>query len=116
MSAAQMLQEFFPQAVAWGVPPAEFWKLTPQEINSIVHAFAKREKENAYHQAVLLYNTAILTGTAFHNPKKMPTFDKAFPGLEPKRQPQSWQTSKRRIEAYREKMVARQKSKEGGCL
>ncbi len=116
MEAEQLFGEFFPQAVAWGVPPADFWQLTPREINGITSAFAIREKENAHRQAVLLYNTVILISIAFHNPKKMPAFEKAFPGLMPERQPQNWQTAKKRIEDYRDKMESLQQRREGGTL
>lgn len=96
-----------PQAVAWGIPPTIFWQLTPRETNDILKASAAKERRNYAQQAALLYNGALLLGSVIHNPRKIPCFEQAFPGLQPEPRHQDWRSAKAHIEAYREWQQAR---------
>ncbi len=53
----------------------EFFNLSPQEINWKILAY----NEEIERQRKDGYNLAVLMGYAYHDPKKMPKFEKVYP-------------------------------------
>ena len=73
---------------AAGLPPSEFWAATPREIAAVLAGVDQAMAARLREQQQLVYSQAILNGYAWHQPNKMPKFDKAFgagPGAERKK-------------------------------
>jgi hypothetical protein len=66
-----------------GIHPAEFWMLTPREMNILVNAFAEKQKRESEQQVVIAYLTAY-----WHRFKRMPNL-KEILGQKPTKKPKT---------------------------
>ncbi len=53
--------------------------MTPREADHAMRGAATRDQHLIRAAQAVAYSVAVLTGSAINNPKKMPSFDKAFP-------------------------------------
>lgn len=79
--------------MAAGLAPADFWDATPREFRAVVAGAAERDRRALRLQQAVAYSLAGLVGHAFHQPKKMPKFDKVFPDPAARGRPQTAEES-----------------------
>lgn len=77
--------------MAAGLAPSDFWEATPREIAAILKGAADRERRWLRIWQGIAYSLAQLISHSFHQPKKMPKFDKVFP--DPSARPRGPQTA-----------------------
>lgn len=58
--------------------------MTPREAEAIFKGAQARDGAALRQAQALAYSHAVLIAHGYHNPKRMPSFDQAFPGLEAK--------------------------------
>lgn len=75
--------------VGASLDPALFWTITPREATVILDGADARARADLSIRQQLAYSTAVLIGTATHNPKNFPKFDKVFPAVGAPKKPQT---------------------------
>lgn len=74
-----MLWAIYPKAVESGIPAAEFWDLTFEEVMVQTEANVQHEKEQLTARAYMDHQLASLIAYAFNDPAKMPRVEEAYP-------------------------------------
>ena len=64
--------------MAAGLPPGDFWAVTPFEVGLILRAAADRLAVDLTQRQQIVYAQAVLNSFAWHKPDKMPDFDAFF--------------------------------------
>lgn len=61
-----------------GLPPSDFWAITPAEVTIVLHGAVDRITREADVAKRLVYAQAVLNSFAWNQPGKMPDFDRFF--------------------------------------
>ena len=64
--------------MAAGLPPGDFWAVTPGEVVITLRGASDRIARDAEQAKRLIYAQAVLNSFAWHKPGKMPDFDRFF--------------------------------------
>ena len=91
-----------------------FWQITPREAMVILEGADARDRTQMRMNQAMAWATAQLVMIGFHDPKKFPKFDKAFPDPAARRVTQApddiWAAMERWAEVAR--LIEDQQSKE----
>ncbi|MEG1882746.1 MAG: hypothetical protein RRZ24_11155 [Clostridia bacterium] len=125
LTATDLINRIYDDAIFAGVHPIEFWELSYGEISAVIKSFNRHEKQRAEewkaekeaydrYLAVIAYKTAALIAAMCFS-KRPPTFEDAFPEFnkktETEKQP-TWQQQQAGMTAWVEAYNAKYRSKD----
>lgn len=99
-----------------GLDPCRFGRLTPREIVHALKGAVEGEWNNLRRAQAVAYSLAQLATTGVHQPRRMPSFDKAFPDRKAgaaQARAQTPDEALRNMEAWSAAWAAARKPKQG---